>query len=301
MQHKLEQVPSVEAPEKKKKKKKVGMWSQAMVRLWHDKLAMVGVFGLLVMLLICVCAPIIAPYSATEMDLKAINATPSAAHWFGTDALGRDILSRLLYGGTYSLSIGFLASVVSQLIALALGMVAGYFGGKVDNIIMRIMDVIQAIPSTMISILVALTIKANYAGTVLALGLGGAAMGVRMTRSLVLTVRKEEYLLAAQAVNCRTPRILMRHVLPNIISIQIISMATGVGMMIMQAAALSVIGLGIQPPAPEWGAMLSSGRDLMTHYPHLVIFPGLMIFACVFFFNLLGDGLRDAIDPKLRK
>lgn len=301
MKPELQQVPFVGGNVPAKKKKKVSMWSQAMERMWHDKLAMVGVFGLLAVVLLCVLAPVIAPYSATEMDYLSINQPPSAAHWFGTDSLGRDILSRLLYGGTYSLSIGVLASIVSQIVALLVGMVAGYFGGKVDNVLMRVMDVIQAIPSTVISILIALAVEANYVGTVLALGLGGAAAGVRMTRSLVLTVRKEEYLMAAQAVNCRTPRILLRHVMPNIISIQIISMATGVGMMIMQAAALSVIGLGIQPPAPEWGAMLSSGRDLMTHYPHLVIFPGLMIFVCVFFFNLLGDGLRDAIDPKLRK
>lgn len=287
--------------DRKKKKKKVNMWSQAMVRLWHDKMAMVGVFGIAALILLSVLAPVIAPYSPTEMDLMALNATPSAAHWFGTDGLGRDILSRLLYGGRYSLSIGFFASCVGQIAALVLGMTAGYFGGKVDNVIMRLMDVIQAIPATVISIIISMTFGTNFFGTIFALGLGGIAGGVRMSRSLVLTVRKEEYLLAAQAVNCSTPRIMIRHVLPNIMSIMIISMATGVGGMIMTSASLSVIGLGIQPPTPEWGAMLSAGRDYMTHYPHLVIFPGLVIFVCVFFFNLLGDGLRDAIDPKLRK
>lgn len=301
MKNKTATVVPVENNPVKKKKKKVNMWSQAMGRLWHDKLAMVGVIGLLVLILISICAKWIAPYSPTEMDLKAINQTPSLAHLFGTDALGRDILSRLIYGGGYSLAIGFFSSIVAQVVALVLGMTAGYFGGRVDNLIMRIMDVIQAIPSTMISIVVALLIENNFVGTVLALGLGGAAHGVRMTRSLVLTVRKEEYLLAAQAINCKTPRILVRHVMPNIMSVTIITMATSVGSMIMMAANLSVIGLGIQPPTPEWGAMLSAGRDHITHYPHLVIFPGLVIFACVFFFNLLGDGLRDAIDPKLRK
>ena len=183
-------------------------------------------------------------------------------------------------------------------------MTAGYFGGNVDNLIMRIIDIIQAIPATVISIIISMAFGSegsSLVGTVLALGLGGIAGGVRMSRGLVLTVRKEEYLLAAQAVNCTTPRILVRHVLPNIMSIMIISMATGIGGMIMTAASLSVIGLGIRPPTPEWGAMLSAGRDYMTHYPHLVIFPGLISFVCVFFFNLLGDGLRDAIDPKLRK
>lgn len=286
---------------RKPKKKKVNMWSQAMERLVHDRIAMVGVIGIAILVLISVCAPLIAPYSPTEMDLKALNSGPSAEHWFGTDGLGRDILSRLIYGGRYSLSIGFLASCVGQIAALALGMTAGYFGGKVDNIIMRVMDIIQAIPATVISIIISITFGTNFFGTILALGLGGIAGGVRMSRGLVLTVRKEEYLLAAQSVNCSTTRILIKHVLPNIISIMIISMATGVGGMIMTAASLSVIGLGIQPPTPEWGAMLSSGRDYMTHYPHLVIFPGLVIFVCVFFFNLLGDGLRDAIDPKLRK
>lgn len=301
MKHEKETVLPTANRQTKKKKKKVNMWSQAMVRLWHDKLAMVGVFGIAILILISIAAPLIAPYTPTEMDLKAINATPSAAHLFGTDGLGRDIFSRLIYGGRYSLSIGFLASCVGQIVALILGMTAGYFGGKVDNVIMRIMDIIQAIPATMISIIISMTFGTNFFGTILALGLGGIAGGVRMSRSLVLTVRKEEYLLAAQAVNCSTPRILVHHVLPNILSIMIISMATGVGGMIMTAASLSVIGLGIRPPTPEWGAMLSAGRDYMTHYPHLVIFPGLVIFVCVFFFNLLGDGLRDAIDPKLRK
>ncbi|MDR1801251.1 MAG: ABC transporter permease [Lachnospiraceae bacterium] len=292
-------------PEKnqvRKKRKKQGMWSQAVVRLFHDKLGMVGLIGILALVLISVCAPLIAPFSPTEMDLKFINAAPSLAHPFGTDALGRDILSRLIYGGRYSLAVGFLASVVGQFAALILGMIAGYAGGKVDNAIMRTMDVIMSIPATMISIIVAMTFGTkNFIGTIVALGLGGIAGGVRMCRGLVLTVRQEEYLRAAQAINCSTPRILFRHVFPNIISVMIIGMATGIGNMIMVAAGLSVIGLGIQPPAPEWGAMLSAGRDYITHYPHLVIFPGLVIFICVFFFNLLGDGLRDAIDPKLRK
>lgn len=301
MKSKTEKVLPTNTPQVKKKKKKVNMWSEAFVRLWHDKLAMVGVFGILALVLISIFAPLLAPYSPTEMDYAALKAGPSAAHWFGTDDLGRDILSRLIYGGRYSLPIGFFSSCIAQIAALALGMTAGYFGGKVDNLIMRIMDIIQAIPATVISIIIALVFSDSPAGLVLALGLGGIAGGVRMSRGLVLTVRKEEYLLAAQAVNCSTPRILVHHVLPNIISIMIISMATGIGNMIMMAASLSVLGLGVQPPTPEWGAMLSEGRDLMTHYPHLVIFPGLVIFVCVFFFNLLGDGLRDAIDPKLRK
>lgn len=294
-------VPAENNTTQKKKKKKVNMWSQAMVALLHDKLALVGIIGLLIMILVSICAPLVAPYTPTQMDMLALSAPPSMQHPFGTDDLGRDILSRLIYGGRYSLSIGFFASVVAQVAALLLGMTAGYFGGRVDNIIMRIMDVVQSIPSTMISIVISLLIEANFLGTILALGLGGTAHGVRMTRGLVLTVRKEEYLLAAQSINCRVPRILVRHVMPNILSVMIISMATGIGQMIMVAAGLSVIGLGVQPPTPEWGAMLSSGREFITHYPHMVIFPGLVIFACVFFFNLLGDGLRDAIDPKLRK
>lgn len=300
MKSKTEKVLPTENPQVKKKKK-VNMWSEAVVRLWHDKLAMVGVFGILVLILISIFAPLLAPYSPTEMDYAALKAGPSSAHLFGTDQLGRDILSRLIYGGRYSLSIGFFSSCVGQIAALALGMIAGYFGGATDNIIMRIMDVIQAIPATVISIIIALVFGDSPVGLILALGLGGIAGGVRMSRGLVLTVRKEEYLLAAQAVNCSTPRILVHHVLPNIISIMIISMATGIGSMIMTAASLSVIGLGIQEPTPEWGAMLSGGRDYMTNFPHMVIFPGLVIFICVFFFNLLGDGLRDAIDPKLRK
>lgn len=308
MKHETKAVLPTTNPQAKKKKKRVSMWSQAVERLLHDKMGMIGLIGILFLVLVSAFAPLLAPYSPTELDLGAINASASAEHWFGTDQLGRDIFSRLLYGGRYSLSIGFLASCVGQVASLALGLTAGYFGGKVDNLIMRIMDVIQSIPATVITIILSLSLGSiafggagNFIATIIALGLGGIAGGVRMSRSLVLTVRQEEYLLAAQAVNCPTVRILTCHVLPNILSIMIISMATGVGGMVMMAASLSVLGLGIQPPTPEWGNMLSEGVEYITHYPHRVIFPGLVIFACVFFFNLLGDGLRDAIDPKLRK
>lgn len=294
--------PSTEttAPVKKKHKKE-GMFKQSMKRLVKDKAAMIGLIGVLFLILLAIFGPLITPYAPEEMDILNMNCGPSWTHPMGTDSLGRDCLSRLIYGGRYSLVLGVGSSLLALAIGLVLGCIAGYFGGVAETVIMRICDIMQSIPPMMISIIVSIALGSSIPVTILALSVGGFSFSTRMTRAQVLSVRKSEYLDAAKCVNCSVPRIMFRHILPNVMSPMLLDFTMKIAQMIQLSASLSVIGLGVQPPTPEWGAMLSAGREYIRTYPHLVLFPGLFIFAISLFINLFGDGLRDALDPKLKK
>ena len=226
--------------------------------------------------------------------------TPSAAHLLGTDGLGRDQLSRLLYGGRYSLSLGLSASLFGALAGVVLGSIAGYFGGKAETLIMRLMDIWSSLPGMLLCILISATLGAGFFNTVLALSIGEVPVGVRLIRGQILKERAKEYLEAAEAINCSKFSIMFRHLLPNVVQPVLVNVTMGIGMVITMAAALSYIGLGVQPPTPEWGALLSAGRLHILNYPHLIMFPGLVIAITVLSINLMGDGLRDALDPKLR-
>ena len=284
-----------------KRRKKESMWAQAFKRLLKSSTARFGLFVLALLILLAIFAPILTPYSYEEMDLLAINSAPSAKHPFGTDSLGRDCLTRIFYGGRFSLGLGITSSLVSTLVGILLGSLAGYFGGWVDNVIMRMCDIIQSIPGMLLSIIISATLGVGFVNTIIALSIGGIAGGVRLLRGQLLSIRKEEYLEAATTVNCSAGRIMFRHMLPNALSPVIVGTTMGMGNTIMVAASLSFIGLGVQPPTPEWGAMLSAGRDVFRKYPHIMLFPGIFIFLTVLSFNLFGDGLRDALDPKLKK
>lgn len=282
-------------------RKKEGMFSITVKRLFKNKLATAGLAALLVLIFCAIFAPLVAPYSPTEMDSMALNAPPSAKHIFGTDSLGRDTFSRLIYGGRLSLSMGFLASLLSSICSIVIGSVAGYFGGKVDNVIMRVCDVVQAIPGILIAIVLCTAFGDGYVNTIMAMTLGGIAPGVRQSRSLIMSERSNEYVEAARSINCSTPRVLFYHMLLNISPLMIVNLTMGMGSIIMLAASLSFIGLGIQPPAAEWGAMLSAARATFRNFPWQIVFPGLFIFITVLAINLFGDGLRDALDPKMKK
>ncbi len=275
--------------------------SQVFRRLLKNPTAVVGMVVLAILILVAILAPTISPYSYDEMDFSHINSAPSSLHIMGTDSLGRDIFSRLLYGSRYSLSLGLLSSLFSTAVAIVLGSLAGYYGGTVDNIIMRLCDVIQAVPATLLTIIISVALGTGYVNTILALAIGGIAGGVRLIRGQILSVRRDEYIEAAQTINLSNARIMFRHILPNVISPLIVSTTMGIGQCIILAASLSVIGLGVQPPEPEWGAMLAEGRNYIMNYPWRTIFPGLFIFITVLSVNLFGDGLRDALDPKLKK
>ena len=282
------------------KKRRNSQFWLTLGRLKRNHLAMVGLVIIVMMIVLALLAPYISPYPYEAADFKNRYATPSAEHWFGTDELGRDIFSRLLYGSRYSLRIGLISVAISAIGGIFFGAIAGYFGGAVDNIIMRLLDVLQAMPGIVLAIAISAALGPGLTNSVIALSISSIPGYARMTRASILNVRKMEYLEAATSINCSNARIIWKHVLPNALSPLIVQATMGIAGAIMGAAMLSFIGLGVQPPTPEWGAMLSAGRNYLRDYPHLCIFPGVMIMMAVLSLNMLGDGLRDALDPRLK-
>ena len=282
------------------RKKKETMFRITMRRLIKNKMAVLGMIVLAVAVLIAIFGPLIAPYDYAEPDIINAYAGPSLAHPFGTDDLGRDIFSRMIIGTRASLSIGLISVAFAAVVGIALGAVSGYFGGLTDQIIMRAMDILQALPSLILAIAVCAALGAGLNNCILAISISTIPGFVRMARATVLNIREMEYLEAATAINCSTVRIIIRHILPNAMAPLIVQMTMGVATNILAASSLSFIGLGVQPPDPEWGAMLSAGRNYIRNYPHMVLFPGIVIMLVVLALNMLGDGLRDALDPKLK-
>jgi peptide/nickel transport system permease protein len=296
-------VATVSVRENDKKTTSVKRESNAaaiMKRLTKNKAAMLGLGIFLVLVVLAIFALIIMPYGYEEMDLTNMFAPPSLKHPFGTDELGRDVLTRILYGGRYSLSIGILSVGFSALIGCAIGAVTGYFGGTFDTVIMRFLDVIQAIPGLLLTICIAAVCGSGFDKTILALAISNIPHYVRILRGSIFGVRSMEYLEAASSISCSKYRIIRKYVLPNSMSPVIVQTTMDVARTILTAASLSFIGLGVQPPLPEWGAMLSAGRSFIRDYPNLCIFPGIFIMITVLGLNMFGDGLRDALDPKLK-
>lgn len=283
-----------------KKRKKTSQFMEIMKRLAKNKGAMVGLVIIVLMGIIALLSPYITPYPYDKTDFSNIFAPFSKEHIFGTDQLGRDILSRLMYGGRYSLQIGIYSVAMAVTAGTIIGSIAGYFGGVADDVIMRILDIINSIPGLVLSIAVAAILGPGFSNCIIALAFGTTPAYARMIRASILNIRKMEYLEAATSINCSNARIIFRHVLPNAISPLIVMATMSVAQSILTAASLSFIGLGIQPPEPEWGAMLSDARDFLRQYPRLVLVPGVTIMTAVLSLNMLGDGLRDAMDPKLK-
>lgn len=281
-------------------KKKITHFIEFFRRLakgWSSKL---GLILFAVIILACIIGPYLSPYGVNEYSIEAQNAAPSAAHWCGCDSMGRDLLTRLLYGGRYSLLLGLLVSVVSALLGSILGLVAGYNGGAVDSVLMRFVDIWSALPAMLLCIIVSAFLGRGFFPTVIALMVGNIPNMARMIRGQVLSERTREYMEASKMINCSVSSILFRHLLPNTIQPIIITTTMSMGNTISMAASLSFIGLGIAPPDPEWGALLADGRSAILVYPHLITFPGIIIALTVLALNLVGDGLRNALDPKLR-
>lgn len=270
-------------------------------RVFETPTAKIGGALIVVIVTMCVFAPLFCKYTPNDIDMTTALQGPSLQHPCGTDNLGRDQWARLLYGGRYSLALGIIGSLFAAVGGTGLGVIAGYFGGQVENLIMRFCDVWTAIPGTLLCIVVSTALGPGFLNTIIALSIGAIPNGARMTRGQILAERTKEYLEAAEAMNCSKASIMFRHLLPNVISPTIVGTTMGIGSTITQAATLSYIGLGVQPPTPEWGAMLSAGKNYVTSYPHLLLFPGLAIGFATLAINLMGDGLRDALDPKLRK
>ena len=288
------------AATKTTKIKKQSEFVRVFKELAKNKTAMLGLIILIIEVILVILAPVIAPYDYTAMDIVAAQQGPTMAHWFGTDELGRDIFSRVLYGARYSISMGVLAVIISTTIGMTIGSIAGYFGGWVDNLIMRLLDIIQSLPAMLLSIVLSAVLGPGYFNTILALSVNGMPASARMLRAQMMKVRGNEYIEAAQSINCSKFRIIVRHMIPNSFSPNIVQATMAIAHMIVMAASLSFIGLGVQPPTPEWGAMLTGARQFIRQCPHMVIFPGLAIAVTVLAVNLMGDGLRDALDPKLK-
>lgn len=269
-------------------------------QLSKNKGAVAGLIIFILEILLAIFATKLTPYEYDAIDMTCQFAGPSLQHPFGCDDVGRDILTRVLYGARYSLSLGILSALFSNLLGMVIGAIAGYAGGWVDNLIMRVMDVIQAIPVMIVVIVLSAVLGPGFTNTIIALIISFISYPARLMRAQLLKERESEYVEAAQSINCSKARIIFRHLLPNCMSPLIVNTTMGIASRITFAAGLSFIGLGVQPPIPEWGAMLSSARQFMRMAPHLVIFPGLAIAVTVLSLNLLGDGLRDALDPKLK-
>lgn len=269
-------------------------------QLSKNKLAVLGMVIIVIEVILALLAPYIIPYDYTAMDMTACFAGPSSKHLFGCDDMGRDIFSRVLYGARFSISMGVISITIATIIGCAIGSVAGFFGGGLDNLLMRILDVIQAIPGLLMNIVIAAILGPGFFNTIVAMSFGYIPGMARMLRAQMLKERGNEYIEAATSINCSKFRIIVSHLIPNCMSPIIVQATMGVAQAITLAAGLSFIGLGIQPPTPEWGAMLSGARQFIRQAPHLVFFPGIAIAITVLALNLMGDGLRDALDPKLK-
>ena len=283
-----------------KARKKKSHTKEILHRLFKNKLAVAGLVVIILLVLVAIFAPFLAPYGYEVQDLTATYQFPNGTHLIGTDNLGRDILSRLIYGTRQSLRIGVLSVAIASICGITLGSIAGFYGGKTDNILMRILDIYQSVPAMLLSIALAAALGPGINNAILAIGISTMAEYARMIRAQILTIREREYVEAARAINASDARIVLKHIIPNAFAPLIVSITMNIGNSILAAATLSFIGLGAQPPLPEWGAMLSAGRSYMRDYGYLVIIPGICIMISVLAFNLLGDGLRDALDPKMK-
>lgn len=282
--------------------KKQSQLAETWKRLCRNKTAVLGLIIVVLLILIAIFSPLIFNYEEVviKQNYGEAKQWPSSSHPFGTDELGRDILARVCYGSRASLSISVITVACALTIGTILGSLAGYYGGKVDMIIMRIMDVFLAIPGTLLAICIVAALGTGTSKLVIALTVSTVPTFSRIIRGSVLTVRDVEYIEAARAIGARDSTIIFSHVLPNCLAPIIVQTTLKIADIILTIAGLSFLGLGIQPPTPEWGSMLSNGRTFIRDYSYMTMFPGLAIMITILSLNLLGDGLRDALDPRLR-
>lgn len=279
---------------------KPGSFKYIWFRIIHTPTALAGLCFVVGLFILSFLSPYILKNDYLAFDMRLMNALPSKEHIFGCDEIGRDICARILYGARYTMSIGIISTGVALILGGTLGAIAGYFGGHVDNLIMRMLDVFQAFPGILLAIALSAALGVGFDKIILSLGISSIPGYARMMRANILTIRGAEYAEAALSLNCPTYRIIAKHIVPNAMSPLIVQAAMGIASAGLAASALSFLGFGIQAPTPEWGSMLSSARNYIRNYPHLCIFPGLFIMATVVSYNMIGDTVRDALDPKLK-
>ncbi len=270
-------------------------------RLRRNKLALVGLILLALLVFIAIFAEAIAPFPYDKQNYDEVLQSPSWKHIMGTDEYGRDIFSRVIFGSRISLRVGFISLTGGALIGCIIGSIAGYFGGTTDDVLMRLCDILNGIPRIVLAIAIASTMGPGITSALIAVAVSSVPNFARVVRAATMTVRDQEYVEAARSLGASNARIIATHIFPNILAPIIVQATLGIGTAILLCASLSFLGLGVQPPIPEWGSMLSSARNFMRDYSYMVIAPGVAIMLTVLALNLFGDGLRDALDPKLKK
>lgn len=273
---------------------------RAWRRLRKRKGAMVGLGIIVVLVLMAIFAPLLSPYDPTQQSWSLVRKPPTSAHWFGTDEVGRDLLARIIYGARASLSAGVISVGIAIGLGVPLGMMAGYGPGWVDVVLSRITDAMLACPFLILAIALAAFLGPSLSNAMIAIGITATPIFVRLTRGQVMAVKVEDYVESARAIGNPRWRIALRHILPNVLPQLLVQMTLTIATAVIAEASLSFLGLGQQPPAPSWGSMLNSAQRFLTNAPWMAVWPGLAIFLTVLSFNLLGDGLRDAFDPRER-
>ena len=277
-----------------------GLYTLVYLKFVRNRVALVGLLCLAVILLAILFAPQVTPYDPIGKSTPERNQAPSLTHPFGTDKLGRDILSRVLYGGRVSLQVGFLSIALAVAISGPLGLIAGYFGGPLDNVIMRAMDLILAFPGLILAIWLVSLLGPNIGNVVIAIAFFSLPTYARLIRGITLSIREMEYVMAARSMGAGSLRIMFFHILPGVLGPLIVLTTLGISGAIVAGASLSFLGLGVRPPTPEWGAMLADGRNYLRTQWWIAVFPGMTITLVVLILNILGDALRDALDPNVR-
>jgi len=281
---------------------RIGYWQDAWRRLKTNKVAILFIIVLSIIIILTIVGPYINGYKFEQIDADNLNAKPNAEHWFGTDELGRDVFSRVWQAGRTSMIIGIFGAFVSTIVGCIYGAFAAYFGGKIDNIMMRIVEVLTSIPYLIIVILISVILNSRSIGTlILTLTLTGWCGMARLVRGQMLQIKQQEYIMAAEALGIKPWKIITRHLIPNSLGIVIVAITFDIPGYIFAESFLSYVGLGPQPPATSWGALAAATQQNFIFYPHQLFFPSLMIALTMLSFTLIGDGLRDALDPKLRQ
>jgi len=280
--------------------RKKSLWGDILSRFARNKLGMLGFIIIAVLVILIIFAPLFTKYDYAAQDHSIKFLYPNREHIMGTDNYGRDIWARILYGGRISFMVSLVSVAISNVVGIALGSVAGFFGGKIDLSVTRILDILMAIPSLLLAIAISAALGGGPFNTVLAISISGIPYSMRMTRSTVLFVKTNDFVEAARATGSKKMRIIFKHVLPNAFAPVLVNATLLIGGNIMAISGLSFIGLGVQPPTPEWGSILATGREFIRDFWPIIVFPSLFIMLTVFGFNLFGDGLRDALDPRLK-
>ncbi len=272
--------------------------SRSWGKFKRNRSAMLGAVIVSFFVLVAVCAPLLTAYDPVQVSFSAIRKVPSAAHWFGTDELGRDIFSRMVFGTRASLMAGMSSVLIALVVGVPFGLLAGYFGGWADGCISRVTEALFSIPFLILAIALAAFLGPSLINAMIAIGVSAAPLFIRLTRGQVLSIKNEDYVQSTRSLGASNTRIVVHHILPNIMPALIVQATILIASAIIAEASLSFLGLGLQPPNPSWGSMLNTAKNFMTQAPWMSVFPGSAIFMVVFGFNLLGDGLRDALDPR---